>query len=203
VYLPRNASKTRVREATNARENRREIVKALSHGQVTRRDMVKMGLMTAAGSIVLQNGLSPFANSAYGTIPTGAPLSPLFGAAAFSQPMPRFDVLERKDPNSLSPLPQKESNQTQQLLNTALEGVSPGDTGPIEGRPPGPSGRTSSSSASRRRSASKSSRPARRSSGPARTRSTIRAATRSSTAGSMPLPTCVPPSTRRCRTRAR
>src|SRR5207302_1182434 len=34
--------------------------------------------------------------------------------------------------------PQKESNQTQQLLNTALEGVSPGDTGPIEGRPPGP-----------------------------------------------------------------
>ena len=49
MYLPRNASKTRVREATNARENRREIVKALSHGQVTRRDMVKMGLMTAAG----------------------------------------------------------------------------------------------------------------------------------------------------------
>ena len=29
MFLPRNASKTRVREATNARENRREIVKAL------------------------------------------------------------------------------------------------------------------------------------------------------------------------------
>src|SRR5438132_1828804 len=114
------------------------MVKALSQGQVTRRDMVKMGLMTAAGSVVLQNGLSPFANSAYGTIPTGAPLSPLFGAAPFSQPMPRFDVLQGKDPNSLSPVPQKEANQTQRLLDPALEGVTPGDTGPIEGRPPGP-----------------------------------------------------------------
>jgi len=138
VFLPRNASKTRVREATNARENRREIVKALSHGQVTRRDMVKMGLMTAAGSVVLQNGLSPFANSAYGTIPTGAPLSPLFGSAAFSQPMPRFDVLERKDPSLLSPAPTAEANQTQQTLDTRLPGVKVGDTGPIEGRPPGP-----------------------------------------------------------------
>ena len=138
MYLPRNASKTRVREAHNARENRREIVKALSQGQVTRRDMVKMGLMTAAGSIVLQNGLSPYANSAFGTIPTGAPLSPLFGAAAFSQALPRFDVLERKSPDALSPAPTKESNQTQQVLDTRLPGVSPGDTGPIEGRPPGP-----------------------------------------------------------------
>jgi len=138
VYLPRHTSKNRVREAERARQNRTEIVKALSQGQVTRRDMVKMGLMTAAGSVVLQNGLSPFANSAYGSIPTGAPLSPLFGAQAFSQAMPRFDVLERKDPSSLSPLPQKESNQTQQLLDPRLPGVIAGQTGPIEGRPPGP-----------------------------------------------------------------
>src|SRR5438132_1886773 len=99
------------------------MVKALSQGQVTRRDMVKMGLMTAAGSVVLQNGLSPFAKSAYGTIPTGAPLSPLFGAQAFSQAMPRFDVLERKAVTDLSPFPTKEANQTQQLLNPALPGV--------------------------------------------------------------------------------
>ena len=138
MYLPRNASKTRVREATNARDNRREIVKAISQGQVTRRDMVKMGLMTAAGSVVLQNGLSPFAKSAYGSIPTGSPLSPLYGAQSFSQPMPRFDVLERKPVDSLSPAPTAESNQTQQTLNTALPGVAAGDTGPIEGRPPGP-----------------------------------------------------------------
>jgi FtsP/CotA-like multicopper oxidase with cupredoxin domain len=138
MFLPRNASKTRVREAHGARENRREIIKALSHRQVTRRDMVKMGLMTAAGSIVLQNGLSPFANSAYGTIPTGAPLSPLFGATPFSQPMPRFDVLERKDPSLLTPAPTEESNQTQQPLDPALPGVSAGQTGPVEGRPWGP-----------------------------------------------------------------
>jgi FtsP/CotA-like multicopper oxidase with cupredoxin domain len=138
VYLPRNASKTRVREAESARKNRTDIVKALSQGQVTRRDMVKMGLMTAAGSVVLQNGLSPFAKSAYGTIPTGAPLSPLFGALPFSQPLPRFDVLERKPLSALTPAPTAEANQTQQVLDPALPGVSPGDTGPIEGRPPGP-----------------------------------------------------------------
>jgi FtsP/CotA-like multicopper oxidase with cupredoxin domain len=139
VYLPRNASKNRLREAEQARNNRREIVKAFSQKQVTRRDLVKMGLIGAAGTIALQNGLSPFANSAYASIPTGAPPSPLFGAAAFSQPMPRFDVLERKALADLSgPAPQKESNQTQQLLDPAIPGVNAGDTGPIEGRPPGP-----------------------------------------------------------------
>jgi len=49
VYLPRNASKNRLREAEQARNNRREIVKALSQKQVTRRDLVKMGLIGAAG----------------------------------------------------------------------------------------------------------------------------------------------------------
>jgi len=155
VYLPRNASKNRLREAEKARDNRREIVKAFSHRQLTRRDMVKMGLMTGAGTIVLQNGLSPFANSAYGAIPTGAPPSPLFGAQAFSQPMPRFDVLKRNDlatnPNPFTgPAPTKESNQTLQDLDAALPGVIAADRdsadplkkratqGPIEGRPPGP-----------------------------------------------------------------
>ena len=63
MYLPRNASKARVREAENARRNRAEIVKALSHGQVSRRDLIRMGLMSAAGTWVLTNGLSPFAKS--------------------------------------------------------------------------------------------------------------------------------------------
>src|SRR5712671_924464 len=97
-----------------------------------------MGLMTAAGTLVMTNGLSVFAPSAYASIPTGAPRSPLFGVQPFTQPMPRFDVLPRNAVSTLSPAPTAEANATQQPLNTALEGVRPGDTGPIEGRPPGP-----------------------------------------------------------------
>jgi FtsP/CotA-like multicopper oxidase with cupredoxin domain len=52
--------------------------------------------------------------------------------------MPRFDVLPRKPVSALSPAPTAQANTTQQTLNPALEGVRPGDTGPIEGRPPGP-----------------------------------------------------------------
>src|SRR5437667_12371206 len=95
MYLPAKASRARVREAENARRNRAEILKAWSQGQVSRRDLIKMGLFTASGALVLQNGLSPFARSAYAAIPTGLPRSALFGVQAFTQPMPRFDVLQR------------------------------------------------------------------------------------------------------------
>jgi len=138
VYLPRNASKARVREAENARKNRAEILKAFCDGRVSRRDLIRMGLMSAAGTLVMTNGLSVFAPSAYASIPTGAPRSPLFGVQAFTQPMPRFDVLPRNAVSTLNPAPTAQANTTQQPLNTALEGVRPGDTGPIEGRPPGP-----------------------------------------------------------------
>jgi hypothetical protein len=53
--------------------------------------------------------------------------------------MLRFDVLAR-NPNPfqfLNPAPTAESNQTQQRLNPRWKGET-GDTGPIEGRPPGP-----------------------------------------------------------------
>ena len=138
VYLPGKASKARLREAENARRNRAEILKAWSTGKVSRRELIKMGLFTAGGVLAYKNGLSPFAPSAYGAIPTGLPTSPLFGVNAFTQPMPRFDVLPRNPVATLNPAPTAEANTTQQLLNTALEGVRPGDTGPIEGRPPGP-----------------------------------------------------------------
>src|SRR5262249_47662131 len=106
--------------------------------RISRRDVFKMGLFTAAGTIVLRNGLSPFAPSAYAdSIPTGLPSSPLFGASPFTQPMPRLDVLARNAVSTLSPAPTAQANTTQQVLNTALEGVRRGDTGPIEGRPPG------------------------------------------------------------------
>src|SRR2546425_2449514 len=138
VYLRGKASKARLREAENARRNRAEILKAWSTGKVSRRELIKMGLFTAGGVLAYQNGLSPFAPSAYGAIPTGLPTSPLFGVQAFTQPMPRFDVLPRNAIATLNPAPTAQANQTQQVLNPALEGVRPGDTGPIEGRPPGP-----------------------------------------------------------------
>jgi FtsP/CotA-like multicopper oxidase with cupredoxin domain len=139
-FLPENASKARLREAENARKNRQEFMKAHSTGHITRRDMMKLGLITSAGLLIPTHGLSPFARSAYASsnIPTGLPPSPLFGVQPFTQPMPRFDVLQRQPVSVLTPAPTREANTTQQLLNTQLEGVRPGDTGPIEGRPPGP-----------------------------------------------------------------
>jgi manganese oxidase len=141
-FLSENASKSRIREAENARKNRAEIVKAYSHGKISRRDLVKMGLITTGGLLAPIQGLNPFVGSANASdgggngIPTGAPASPLFGVAAFSTPMPRFDVLPRHpDPFTfLSPTPGAQSNQTLQPVDPALGG----GFGPTEGRPPGP-----------------------------------------------------------------
>ena len=49
IYLPTNASKARIREAEHSRRNRAEILRELSWGRVSRRDLIKMGLFTAAG----------------------------------------------------------------------------------------------------------------------------------------------------------
>jgi FtsP/CotA-like multicopper oxidase with cupredoxin domain len=130
MYLPRNASKARLREAQNARNNRAEIVRALSQGQVTRRELVKWGIFTAGGMLALKNGLSPFAPSAYashrdcdrgGDIPTGTPPSPLFGAQPFSQAMPRL--------NLQTPLP-----LTSVVNNGETEVVFPAGLGELNGR---------------------------------------------------------------------
>jgi manganese oxidase len=134
VYLKPNAPKNRLREAENARKNRAEIVKALSHGQVSRRELLRWGLFTAAGAMAPIRGLNPLVSSAYAEDGTGVPSSPLFGVEPFTQPMLRFDVLARKPVSSLSPAPTAESNQTQRPVDLALGG----GTGPIEGRPPGP-----------------------------------------------------------------
>src|SRR3989454_4310032 len=139
MYLPGKASRARVREAENARRNRAEILKAWSQGRVSRRDLIKMGLFTVGGALAFKNGLSPFAPSAYGAVPTGFPRSPLFNVQAFTQPMPRFDVLPRNPVSALNPAPLAQVDETQRhLLDPRLEGVRPGDTGPNEGRPPGP-----------------------------------------------------------------
>ena len=140
-FLSNKASRRKLKEAEDARRNRWEILKALADGQVTRRELIKWGIFTGFGALAWKHGLNPFVGSAWAdSIPTGLPSSPLFGVQDFSAPMPRFDVLAR-NPNPftfLNPSPTAQSNQTQQLLNPALEGVVAGDTGPIEGRPPGP-----------------------------------------------------------------
>jgi manganese oxidase len=135
-FLSRKASKARLREAENARKNRWDIIQAHSQGQVSRRDLIKMGVLTGAGLLIPISGLSPFARSAFASsnIPTGLPPSPLFGVQAFSTPMPRFDVLPRNPVSTLTPAPTAQANTTQQPVDPALGG----GTGPIEGRPPGP-----------------------------------------------------------------
>ena len=92
MYLPEKASRIRQREAQKARDNRAEIVRALSQGQISRRDLIKWGIFTASGALALKNGLSPFARSAFAAVPTGTPRSPLFGAAKFTQRMPRLQL---------------------------------------------------------------------------------------------------------------
>jgi manganese oxidase len=123
-----------LKEAGRARSNRLEIVRACSCGEVTRRELIRWGLISAGGLLLPLNGLSPFATSAYAEIPTGAPPSPLFGIQPFTQPMPRFDVLPRNAVGTLNPAPTKEANTTQQPVPQELGG----GFGPIEGRPPGP-----------------------------------------------------------------
>jgi manganese oxidase len=134
VYLSSKASKARLREAERARRNRAEIVQGYSWGQVSRRDLIKWGLITTGGLLTPLNGLNPFVGSSYASIPTGAPPSPLFGVGAFSQPMPRFDVLPRKAVSTLTPAPTREANTTPQPVPAELGG----GFGPVEGRPPGP-----------------------------------------------------------------
>ena len=90
MYLPKDASKIRQREAENARRNRAEIVKALADGQITKRDLFRLGLFTAGGVLIAKNGLSPFARSAFASGPTGVPRTPLGAATPFSQPLPRL-----------------------------------------------------------------------------------------------------------------
>jgi FtsP/CotA-like multicopper oxidase with cupredoxin domain len=139
IFLPKKSSALRLREAENARNNRLEIVKARSIGQISRRDLFKWGLFTVGGALAWKHGLNALVNSAYAAIPTGFPRSPLFGVLPFTQRMPRFDVLPRHpEPGFLNPAPRREANTTQQLLNPLLPGVVAGETGPIEGRPSGP-----------------------------------------------------------------
>jgi hypothetical protein len=157
MFLPKNASRIRQREAQNARNNRAEIVKALSLGQVTRRDLVKWGAFTATGALAWKHGLNPFVKSAFADVPTGTPRSPLFGAQKFTVPMPRLATqqpipLTRNEfghaewPAHLNEVPavrlsyHTAYNLAQQIGDQAglADFTNPiTGRGPIEGRPPG------------------------------------------------------------------
>ena len=133
IYLPWNASKARIRDAEHARKNRAEIVRELSWGRISRRDLIRMGLFTGAGMLAPIGGLNPFVGSASAADTTGVTRSPLFGVRPFTQAMPRFDVLSRDTPTCLTPYCEAEANQTLIPVDEKLGG----GYGPCEGRPPG------------------------------------------------------------------
>jgi manganese oxidase len=146
IWLTPNADRRRLRDAENARKNREEITRAISQGQIKRRDLVKWGLFTAAGMMAPIGGLSPYVRaqttSSFGggscsQIPTGLNPSPTFGVQPFTQPLYRFDVLARNAVSTLNPAPTAQANTTQQPVDPNLVGGQTGLTGPIEGRPPG------------------------------------------------------------------
>src|SRR6185295_14302349 len=133
IYLPWNASKARQRDAERARQNRVEIVRELSWGRVSRRDLIKWGLFTSAGMLAPKSGLNPFAATSLSASGSSLPRSPLSGAKPFTQAMPRFDVLPRHGITDLNPFCQAEANTTPSAVGPLLGG----GFGPCEGRPPG------------------------------------------------------------------
>jgi FtsP/CotA-like multicopper oxidase with cupredoxin domain len=159
MFLTPKSSRIRLREAQRARNNRKEIHRALSLGQITRRDLLKWGIMTSGGILVCKNGLSPLAPSAFADdVPTGTPPSPLFGAKKFVSRMPRLDL---QHPEPITKLYRGtetdavfggtltgEPNARRLSYHTDFTTPPPGTTkadftnpitgkGPIEGRPPG------------------------------------------------------------------
>ena len=125
-FLSENSSKARLREAEDARKNRGEIVKAYSQGKVSRRDLIKWGLITTGGALAPIHGLNPFVNSAFASTtlngPTGAPPSPGLNGLAFTQPMLRFELLDRNPISAATPAPTALSNQTPIAMDPALGG---------------------------------------------------------------------------------
>ena len=161
IFLSGKESIARQREAENARRNRAEIREAVSKGHMTRRDLLKWGLISAGGALAVKNGLSPFAQSVFAEVPTGTPLSPFprRDAAGNIVDKPFIQPLLRLHNLTAHPLTRQGSGSNTQLvwpagmgesnaLRTAntnrithkvnlAEGTFTGPIGPQEGRPPG------------------------------------------------------------------
>ncbi|NMG44364.1 multicopper oxidase domain-containing protein [Aromatoleum toluvorans] len=162
-FLSRNASKQRLLEAERARNNRLEIVAALSQGQITRRELIKAGIFTAGGLLAWKHGLNPFVSSAFassGSVPTGTPRSPypFPGDQPFIQPLLRCQNLTSHKltstggsdawllwPKETGEIPAMRRANTEiirhtvNLANATNTGnvTVAGTTGPREGRAPG------------------------------------------------------------------
>ncbi len=154
MYLPDKTTGIRLKEAQRALENRLDIVKALSVGQITKRDLLRWGYFTAGGLLIAKHGLSPFAQSAYAQVPTplGSPRSPLFGAIKFHSAMRRLEVQKPipllRTPTGDAAWQTGSSNYEPPAKNfsyhtdydasgrTAFRNPVTG-VGPMEGRPPG------------------------------------------------------------------
>jgi FtsP/CotA-like multicopper oxidase with cupredoxin domain len=151
MFLSNAASRLRLREAEKARQNRMEIVKALSQDQVSRRDLFRWGLLTASGALAMKNGLSAFAPSAFAAVPTGTPPSPLFGARKFSQRMPRplltteYPLQKQNIPGNPAAFPVPGEHPATRFSYHEYYNATGGTEyrnpvtgrGPCEGRPPG------------------------------------------------------------------
>src|SRR5215813_9386368 len=155
MYISTKASRIRQREAQKARDNRAEIVQALSAGQITRRDLYKWGIFTGLGALALKNGLSPFAPSAFAAVPTGTPRSPLFNAQKFTARLPRLalqtPVPMTRDAYGNAAFPAALGERPAKRLSYHTDFTAAGGNanpnnpfknpvtgrGPLEGRPPG------------------------------------------------------------------
>jgi FtsP/CotA-like multicopper oxidase with cupredoxin domain len=103
-------SRARYREMLNAAKNRRELIAA---GLTSRRDLFKMGLLTAGGMLVAKTGLS---SRAYGQtvnggtnqlcLPNNQPASP--PTRAFVEPLPIMPIAQTV--RSLTPTPTENPN---------------------------------------------------------------------------------------------
>ena len=160
MYISPNASRIRQREAQRARDNRAEIVKARSLGQITRRDLISWGIFTAGGVLVCKNGLSPLAPQRLCRPSPRAPRAArCSGRKKFAQPLNRLnlqhpgadDALSRAAPKSMPSSAARyasEPHARRLSYHTDFSTPPPGTTkadftnpitgrGPMEGRPPG------------------------------------------------------------------
>jgi len=150
MYLFATESHRRIAEAQRARENRAQIVRALSIGQISRRDLFRWGVFSASGLLLCKNGLSPLARSAFAAVATGTPRSPLFGAQKFTQRLPRLRLQTpmplRRTTSGQAEFPAKLGEPNAKRLSYHTDFTDSGGTlfknprtgrGPMEGRPPG------------------------------------------------------------------
>ncbi|MGO4739353.1 multicopper oxidase domain-containing protein [Bosea sp. 2KB_26] len=149
MYLRRETTGIRLKEAERALEDRLEFDKALASGQITKRDLLRWGYFTTGGLLITRHGLGRFVGSAYAD---SLPRSPTFGAIKFQTPMPRAEL---QRPIPLLRLPNGDaawqtggggtelaarnlsyhtdfSNSGGVTFRNPVTGV-----GPMEGRPPG------------------------------------------------------------------